>query len=223
MTNRGIRTLFLVVFLLLAGACSSGGSGGSGSELSQAAATTTTASSIQFYRPDQRRRRLHRWWGPAYSYTKADAEITVTVANAHLTIRVNGDETWSGDFVLPDTYTQLEAGTYNNLSRFPFHDTSVGGLSWSGEGRGCNTLTGEIVINSVVYDGTTLVEIDLEFTQYCEGGVPALHGDIYWDANDTTGPPGPVVPPPANLWEPSAGATPATVTISTSKATRVTT
>ncbi len=208
MTNRGIRTLFLVVFLLLAGACSSGGSGGSGPTVQPpppppppppSSSIDLTSDAGDFI-----------GGGSAYSYTKADAEITVTVANAHLTIRVNGDETWSGDFVLPDTYTQLEAGTYNNLSRFPFHDTSVGGLSWSGEGRGCNTLTGEIVINSVVYDGTTLVEIDLEFTQYCEGGVPALHGDIYWDANDTTGPPGPVVPPPANLWEPSAGATPAT-------------
>ena len=42
------------------------------------------------------------------------------------------------------------------------------------------------------------------------GLAPALHGDIHWIADDSTTAPGPVVPPPAGLWAPAEGVTPAT-------------
>jgi hypothetical protein len=122
---------------------------------------------------------------------------------------VGGGQFWEGEFQLPDSYSQLEAGTYNNLTRYTFHDPAVGGLSWAGEGRGCNTLAGTMIINEVIYDGTTLTGIDLELEQYCENGSPALRGDIHWDADDATSPLGPEVPPPAGLWAPAAGITPA--------------
>jgi hypothetical protein len=147
--------------------------------------------------------------GQSYSYTQADSLVTVSANGGHLSISVSGDESWSGEFQLPNTYTQLAVGVYTNLERYPFHDPAVGGLSWTGEGRGCNTSTGTITINDVVYNGTNLVGIDLEFEQYCDGGSAALRGSIYWDANDATSPPGPAAPP-AGLWEPGAGVTPAT-------------
>ncbi len=146
--------------------------------------------------------------GQSYSYTNADAQITVTSQVANFTIAIKGDESWKGEFELPDTYTELQPGTYENLARYG-HDTAAGGLSWTGEGRGCNGSSGRLVIDSVAYDGTTLAEIDLEFEQYCSGSTGALRGDIYWNANDATGPPPPVVPPPTNLWKPQ-GITPAT-------------
>ncbi|MFB3105615.1 MAG: hypothetical protein ACE1ZA_11940, partial [Pseudomonadales bacterium] len=127
-----------------------------------------------------------------------------------LTVDIDGDEGWTGEFQLPDTSLVLEVGTYANLTRYPFHDAAVGGLSWSGEGRGCNTLDGSIIIDSVTYNGSTLTDIDLSFEQYCDGNSLALRGEIHWTADDTTTPPGPVVPPPTGLWEPMQGSTPAT-------------
>jgi hypothetical protein len=50
----------------------------------------------------------------------------------------------------------------------------------------------------------------LRFEQHCEGAAPALHGQIHWATGDPTQPPGPQNPPPAGLWTPPAGATPAT-------------
>lgn len=147
--------------------------------------------------------------GRDYVYSRADAQLTVSSNGAHLTISVEGDESWRGEFRLPNSYGQLQPGSYGNLRRYPFHDPAVGGLSWSGEGRGCNTLTGWIIIDSVTYDGTRLTGIDLQFEQHCEGQVAALHGEIHWDANDATSAPGPVVPPPAGLWKPAPGVTPA--------------
>ncbi|MFO1400097.1 MAG: hypothetical protein U1F30_02595 [Steroidobacteraceae bacterium] len=147
--------------------------------------------------------------GGTYSYTRANAQVTVTAQGARLTVSVRGDESWDGDFQLPNSYTSLVSGTYGGLTRYPFNNPVAGGLSWGGQGRGCNTLTGSITISKVSYSGGALSEIALQFEQRCEGGVPTLHGEIYWNAQDTTAPPGPVTPPPAGLWQPASGATPA--------------
>ncbi len=146
--------------------------------------------------------------GQNYAYTLADSLITVTAQDGHLTVDIDGDEGWTGEFQLPDTSLVLEVGTYANLTRYPFHDPVVGGLSWSGEGRGCNMLDGSITIVSVTYNGNTLTDIDLSFEQFCDGNSSALRGEIHWVAVDATTPPGPVVPPPAGLWEPMQGSTP---------------
>ena len=148
--------------------------------------------------------------GQDFAYTNADSLITVTAQDAHLTVDIDGDEGWTGEFQLPDSFLALEVGTYTNLTRYPLHDVVVGGLSWFGEGRGCNTLDGSIAISSVTYNGTTLTGIDLIFDQFCDGSSAALHGEIHWSADDATMPAGPVVPPPAGLWEPLQGTTPET-------------
>jgi hypothetical protein len=148
--------------------------------------------------------------GQEYGYSKTNAQITVVSEGAYLAITVEGDELWMGDFQLPDTYSELQQGSYPDLERYPFHDPAVGGLSWGGEGRGCNNLTGWIIIDSVTYAGATLTGIELQFEQHCEGAAAALHGEIHWDADDATSPPGPIVPPPAGLWQPAAGTTPST-------------
>ena len=148
--------------------------------------------------------------GGNYLYTEADAVLTANAAQGRVSVSVTGNEGWSGDFQGMNTLSRLEVGYYGDLQRYPFHNPVKGGLDWSGDGRGCNTLTGWFVVDSVTYNGSTLATVDLRFEQHCEGGSPALHGAVHWDINDTTSPPGPVVPPPAGLWEPAAGVTPAT-------------
>jgi hypothetical protein len=145
----------------------------------------------------------------SYSYTQANATLTTTGTGGRLTVEVNGDEHWSGTFQSPNTETQLRPGTYSALERYPFHDPAQGGLSWSGEGRGCNTLVGSFTIDSVSYLANSLTTIDLRFAQHCEGGAAALRGTIHWRADDATKPPGPVFPVPGSLWQPAAGTTPA--------------
>ena len=147
--------------------------------------------------------------GRTYIYTQATAVLAVAASGAHLGVSVRGDESWGGDFQGMDSLTQLLTGYYSGLTRYPFNDPAQGGLNWSGDGRGCNTLTGWFVVDSVAYTSGSLTAIDLRFEQHCEGGSAALHGKIHWVAGDTTSPPGPVNPPPANLWQPASGATPA--------------
>jgi hypothetical protein len=84
-----------------------------------------------------------------------------------------------------------------------------GGLNWVEVFRGCATQDGWFVVDSVTYEGMGLTAIDLRFEQHCDGNAAALYGEIHWDVYDTTIPPGPTVPPPAGLWEPAPGTTPA--------------
>jgi hypothetical protein len=146
--------------------------------------------------------------GRDYSYSNADARITVSADGAYLWIGVAGDESWAGNFQLPAGYSELQPGSYPGLGRYGSHNAAVGGLSWTGEGLDCSTSTGWLIIDSVTYAGATLTAIDLQFEQHCEGNAPALHGEIHWDAEDATSPPGPVIPPPAELWAPAAGIAP---------------
>lgn len=147
--------------------------------------------------------------GQTRTYTRADALLNVTVSGTRVSVNVGGDQNWSGDFIGMNTLSQLQPGYYGNLERYPFHNPAKGGLSWWGDGRGCNTLTGWFVVDGVTWNGSSLATLDLRFEQHCEGGAPALRGKIHWDASDTTAPPGPVLPIPSSLWSPAAGATPA--------------
>jgi hypothetical protein len=79
-----------------------------------------------------------------------------------------------------NTLTQLQPGYYPGLQRYPFHNPALGGLDWYGQGRGCNTLQGWFVVDSVTYIGGALAAIDLRFEQHCQGITPALHGAIHW-------------------------------------------
>lgn len=148
--------------------------------------------------------------GRTYDYTQANALVGVAAAGNRLEVRIDGDEMWFGDFQLPSSATRLQVGAYANLSRYPFHDPAVGGLSWSGEGRGCNRLDGSFTIRNVSYTGDALEAVDLTFEQRCESGSTALRGSIHWRTDDPTQPAGPVNPPPGGLWRPAPGSTPST-------------
>ncbi|HEX8453978.1 MAG TPA: hypothetical protein VF647_17970 [Longimicrobium sp.] len=148
--------------------------------------------------------------GRSYRYTKADAELTVQATGGHISVRITGDQRWEGDFVLPSSHAKVVAGSYTGLRRYPFHDPVAGGLSWSGEGRGCNALSATFTVERATYEAAQLTALDLRFEQHCEGGAPALRGRIQWSAADPTLPPGPVNPPPGTLWRANAGSLPAT-------------
>ncbi|WP_077035920.1 hypothetical protein [Pelomonas sp. KK5] len=148
--------------------------------------------------------------GGSYAYDNGTASIQVRNTDAHLSISVNGDEDWQGEFQLPAPFVRWQPGRYTALTRYPFQPSGAGAMSWGGEGRGCNTLTAKLTVNAVRYDGDTLAAIDLDFEQHCEGGAPALSGHIAWDAQQAAASgPGPQLVP-AGLWAPGASEMPAT-------------
>jgi hypothetical protein len=74
--------------------------------------------------------------------------------------------------------TRLEPGTYTGATRHPFN-SGVPGLSVSGNGRGCNTLTGSFVVLEAVYGPQgEVLRFHATFEQHCEGAAAALRGDV---------------------------------------------
>jgi hypothetical protein len=122
--------------------------------------------------------------GITRTFTDANATLNVSGNGPLLQVNVGGNSWWSGEFAGMNTLVRLEPGYYGDLQRYPFHNPVKGGLSWSGDGRGCNRLTGWFVVDRVVYAMDALSEIDLRFQQHCEGGSPALRGKIHWRAAD---------------------------------------
>ncbi|MBV9622793.1 MAG: hypothetical protein JOZ14_02320 [Acidobacteria bacterium] len=96
---------------------------------------------------------------------------------------LNNGDAWELDFAAANNAT-LTPGTYFNAQRFPFQVSGTPGLSVYGAGRGCNTLTGQFVVNKANYSSTGAVEqFSADFQQHCEAGVPALFGSLRINSN----------------------------------------
>jgi len=143
--------------------------------------------------------------GRTYGYTTADAILTLSTNGLAINVGVRGDQDWTGGFLLPSAAATLQAGYFQDLTRTPFADPAIGGVEWSGEGRGCNTIKGWVAIDKIVLAGGAVTSLDLRFEQHCEGGAAALHGQIHWTQADAVSTaPGPQNPPPAGLWKPAS-------------------
>lgn len=95
---------------------------------------------------------------------------------------ISGDTWWYLDLAAPGDVA-LVPGTYLNAQRFPFQDPGTPGLSLSGDGRGCNTLTGQFVVHQAEYDAAGApIKLDISFEQHCEGGAPAAYGEVLLNA-----------------------------------------
>lgn len=145
--------------------------------------------------------------GETTAFTQANAAIDVSSSGRSATFAISGDSRWWGSVTLPSGYGKLTPGYYGDLA--PDSWSGKASMSWSRNTSSCSRGSGWFVIDSVTYDGDRLVGLDLRFGQRCPGSYGALHGRIRWSPDDTTRPAGPANPPPPGLWQPAAGATPA--------------
>ena len=76
---------------------------------------------------------------------------------------------WYLDFAAPFN-ALLTVGYYDHATRWPFQDAENPGLSFSGNGRGNNMLTGFFEVLEAVYDvDGTVLKFAADFTQFDEG------------------------------------------------------
>ena len=125
--------------------------------------------------------------GQNYSYDETNADIrfgrnydngiTVTIRN------LSGEpyNQWTLNLAAPGN-AEIEPGTYEGATRFPFQAVDEPGLSFSGNGRGCNRLTGSFDVFEVAYDGGgDVTALTASFEQHCEDQTPALRGTIVFN------------------------------------------
>ncbi|MFJ8644635.1 hypothetical protein ACIRNI_00690 [Streptomyces sp. NPDC093546] len=124
--------------------------------------------------------------GRSYSYATASQDrLSATASQDGGVVSVSVDaangEWWYLDLAAP-AGTSLAPGEYTGATRHPFNEPTQPGLSLSGEGRGCNTLTGSFTIGAVELGPNGYVKkLDATFEQHCEGDVPAARGEIHID------------------------------------------
>jgi Bacterial Ig-like domain (group 2) len=110
---------------------------------------------------------------------------TIDAPRNHLAVGIIGSDglrtlNWSLDLAAPQGQ-QLVPGTYLNATLWPFQAPTVPGLSFSGDGRGCNTLSGQFTVTDAVYAADGSVQrFSATFEQHCEGAGAALRGQIVY-------------------------------------------
>ena len=91
-----------------------------------------------------------------------------------VSIDVNGlGDGWSISFAAPGDAPLTKGTTYLGATRFPFQSGNPG-LSFTGNGRGNNTLTGWFTVLDIVYGSdSNIVSFAADFVQYDEGNTNA--------------------------------------------------
>lgn len=87
---------------------------------------------------------------------------------------------WSGRFGPTTSLTQLQPGYYGGVVRYSADNPIKASMDWSGNGRGCDTVTGWFVVDKVTYTMNDVTALDLRFEQHCDAATPALRGVIHW-------------------------------------------
>jgi hypothetical protein len=122
--------------------------------------------------------------GQTGSHSLADLKFSAWHAGSQPSVQIRaqsptgGSVFWSINLMAPSG-TQLAPGTYLNATRYPFNAPGTAGLDVSGNGRGCNTLTGQFTVLEASYGPKGEVyRFRATFEQHCEGAIPALRGEI---------------------------------------------
>jgi hypothetical protein len=103
-----------------------------------------------------------------HTFTMSSSSSTVTFSITDFRVFPNFDW-WYVDFSTGDGSPFQPGTTYSNATRYPFNN-SAPGLSFVGNGRGDNTLTGYFTVLAATYDqNTMLTSFAADFVQYDEG------------------------------------------------------
>ncbi len=98
-----------------------------------------------------------------------------------VSVQIDNGDNWRAAFAAPYD-ALLQPGNYQ-AERFPFQSDGVSGLSISGDGRGCNTVSGGFTVHSIEQPEDHIDSFMASFSQHCGGTQnPALLGTISLNA-----------------------------------------
>jgi hypothetical protein len=120
--------------------------------------------------------------GETRSFSLETASFQPGASNSNNTVQITifpfAGGFWFLHFAAP-AGRPLAAGLYQGATRWPFQAPGVPGLDVSGDGRGCNMLTGEFTVLEAIYGPNGYVQsFHATFEQHCEGAAAALRGEV---------------------------------------------
>jgi hypothetical protein len=104
-----------------------------------------------------------------------DGEWSVQQASGdHLSIHLEptGQENgswWDFEFTSRELDIPLMPGVYEMAERYPFESPGRPGMDVTGDGRGCNTITGRFQVHEYERTGAAIESVTVSFEQYCDG------------------------------------------------------
>ena len=119
--------------------------------------------------------------GRSVTLTLETATFTPLVARSGGYVSVivqskNAPSTQWGFIIVAPTGSGLTPGSYTTTR---FDSLSGVGMDFFGDGRGCNSATGQLVIHEIRFGaGDTLLRLRASFDHHCEGASPVLHGEL---------------------------------------------
>lgn len=78
----------------------------------------------------------------------------------------------------PPSGSSFKVGYYSGAQRAEFRTAGHPGLDITGDGRGCNTVSGSFEVRRLAVSNGVITQLDLLYEQHCEGLPPALFGEI---------------------------------------------
>lgn len=127
--------------------------------------------------------------GLSQAWYPGNGTVTVsggpTVANVSVSGGTHG-KSFTIDIAAP-AGQPLTAGTYINAMRTPFRAAGRPGIDVSGDGRGCNKVSGQFVVDDVLYtDGVGFERLSFRYESHCEESeYSASFGQVVWNRADT--------------------------------------
>lgn len=123
--------------------------------------------------------------GATKSYTTSNAALTFSATRAAIRVRVNGQDGkwWDMSMVAP-IGEELMPGQYTGAERAPFVEGRAPGLEFTGDGRGCNELSGQFNIRQIKFDSAgALTRLEATAIQYCDGSKAPLAIEVRYRAS----------------------------------------
>jgi hypothetical protein len=127
--------------------------------------------------------------GLQQEFDQTNATFTGSAATTGIDLTVNGGTNGlSWEFMIdPPPGTSFHVGYYPKVQRAEFRTSGYAGLDITSDYRGCNEITGAIEIRDLAVSGSTITRLNLLYEQHCEGGLPALFGQVRIGAPRTAG------------------------------------
>jgi hypothetical protein len=117
-------------------------------------------------------------------FTDTNAPPIVTVNGRRLRLTVGGPAPWLAEFDPGIAVVGLVVGFVGSIAGPPLGNPVTGGLSVTAQGRACERATGWFVVDRLLAVDGQLSEVELRFSQQCEGASGVLRGQLRWHAAD---------------------------------------
>ena len=120
--------------------------------------------------------------GTQREFDARNSSLSVSGSPGYLTVNVSGGT--AGDYFSLDFAAQpgdilTSGGIYTNAQRAPFREASHPGIDIYGDGRGCNTDSGQFEVKDIATDSSgSISRLWIVYEQHCEGGRAALWGEV---------------------------------------------